>query len=133
MKHIIPHPNQQRAFKELREEFRRDNEKRILDSLKNFQVDVGPLKYVFASDEKPFETDCWVTDEGEVVYLGEFEIATVPWKLVSKIQSQAQECEKFLAAELPPGEGVDHDGPPLPTEMLCDEQALLDYMESLCK
>ena len=128
---IIPHPDMQPAFLELRSTFREQNEQRIKSLLKMGSLAVGPLGYQYQTDGKALPTDCWVKDDGVLVFLGDFRFLPVPWKERMKFTEQASEVGKFLLMELPEGEGVDHDAPPISDEQLSSDEELLKYMEQL--
>jgi hypothetical protein len=125
---VIPHPEEERSFSELRSEFRESNRQRIRAMLHSESYKVGPLLYRYETDGVAASVDCTLTEDGRWLSTRAFPVNDVPEKLMRDLERNVRDVEQDLKACLPEGEGFEHDGPPLNS---LDEESVLDYMERM--
>lgn len=121
------HHEQQKSYHELQTEFRAEALKCLRARLRKTAVVRGADGQIIAEfsmlDEK---------HKMEAMYdhPQDFDLSQVPKSMAQGLFSKANECQIFESMALPPGEGIDHDGPPLlqPIEHYTDIE-LMAYVD----
>ena|SRR6202140_4142333 len=135
--HVTPHPDEQRTYAELREEFRAANRERIHDNLLTHPLGWGVLgdpsksRVRFTAEEWSlqmlFHLDAPVTQD--------FGLGDVPAKFIARIEAQvraALEHDSVTWDDSVPGV-VDHDAPPCCDVGAMSDDELCDYIDTAIK
>lgn len=137
MREITPHPEMQRSFQELRQEFREENLKRVRGMISSLAVSISGRIHktrFFTDNRKLSELSqqmieamaSSISNPSRCPIKQTFGLSEVPRYLSEKLRDKARESETFDSVSIPGG--VDHDGPPLES---LDEPSILSYMEKL--
>jgi hypothetical protein len=130
---IIPHPEQQRTFFELREEFRTENQKRIHQLLKSHPIGWG----VIGDSEKArdrYTADAWAQEmlaRLDTPVQQDFGLGDAPFTLSVRLERLANESMVHEMTTWDDSvEGVvDHDAPACADVMAMSDEELCDYVD----
>jgi hypothetical protein len=128
--HITPHPEQERSYAEMRDEYRAQNLQRIRGLLKDYRLNGVKMKLM----GRPLDLQGEARSKALLAALDEpvtqdFGLGDVPMELSVKLEDLAQESVAHDSVTWDDSvEGVvDHDAPEIliPVEKMTDEELLL--------
>jgi hypothetical protein len=133
MLEIIPHPEQQRTYFELREEFRRDNQERIHSQLKSHPVGWGVLGDSELARDR-YSAGDWAKSllaHLDAPVVQDFGLRDVPFTESVRIEKLAKESLLHDSVTWEDGtEGVvDHDAPPCEDVTTMTDERLFEYVD----
>jgi len=133
MLEIIPHPDERRAYLDLREEFRSENKKRIHERLKSHPVGWGVLGDSEIARDR-YNANEWrdeMLKRMDAPVVQDFGLTDVPFTLSVRLEKQAQASS--LHDSVTWEEGEDQDAPACKDVSTMTDDEIADYVEKSIK